>query len=82
MTVDENDKAIIRLEEKVDTILTRLEDLPKIEERIRKLEVVSFGIPEMKQDIKDLESKSDTWSVLNSLGVAIVGILTAILRTK
>lgn len=68
-------EALIRLEEKVDTILDRLKDLTRIEERVRILETVTHGIPDMKDDIKALESKSNTWSLINSVGVALAGLL-------
>jgi len=67
-------EALIRLEEKVDTILDRLKDLTRIEERVRILETVTHGIPDMKDDIKALESKSNTWSLINSVGVALAGL--------
>lgn len=67
-------ETLIRLEEKVDTILERLKDLTKIEERVRSLENVTHGIPDMKDDIKALESKSNTWSLINSVGVALAGL--------
>ena len=71
-------ETLIRLEEKVDTILERLKDVTKIEERVRALENVAHGIPEMKGDIKALESKSNTWSIINSVGVFVAGLFGVI----
>lgn len=34
----------------------------------------------MREDIADLKTKSNMWSILNSIGVAVVGILTVIFK--
>lgn len=75
MTIDNDKELLIRLEEKVDTILERIQEIPKLENRLRDVEKCAGSIPEMKEDIKNLENKSNTWSVLNSLGVGIAAIL-------
>ena len=80
MVLEDKDKEIlIRLDGKVDNVLKILEGLPKIEERVRYLEQDTSCLPDMKKDIEKLDNKSNTWSILNSLGVFIAGIF-AILK--
>jgi len=74
MVVDADKELLIRLEGKVDAILEKLKDLPPLEERVRWVEQKVTSLDEMKEDIKNLEKKSDTWSVLNSMGVFIAGL--------
>jgi hypothetical protein len=65
---------LIRLEEKVDTILDKISIIPALEERIRYTEKEVYGIPDIKKDIEKLEEKSNTWSIINSIGVFIAGL--------
>jgi hypothetical protein len=69
---------LIRLEGKVDTLIEKLKDVPVIEKRVRDLEINCSRISIMETDIKNLETKSNTWSILNSVGVAIAAILSTI----
>lgn len=75
MVVDSDKELLIRLEGKVDAILENMKEIPELEKRVRAVETQTVSIPEMKQDIKALEAKSDTWSVINSVGVFIAGVL-------
>ncbi len=71
---------LIRLEEKVDMILERIRVIPILEERIRCVEKEVYGISNIKKDITDLEKKSEQWSILNSVGIAFIGIITLLVN--
>jgi hypothetical protein len=73
--VDNDKELLIRLEGKVDAILDRMKDIPKLEERVRSLEQQAVHIDGIRQDIEALESKSNTWSILNSIGIFAAGLL-------
>ena len=75
MVMDEDKELLIRLEEKVDAILEKIQEIPKLEERVRCVEKDIRGMDGMKDDIKELKETSKTWSILNSLGVFVAGLL-------
>lgn len=73
MTISE-EGLLIRLEEKVDTIIKRLDciDADKLEKRISVLEVKTET---NENEIEKLRGKSDLWNGINSLGIAILSAL-------
>lgn len=75
MTPENDHELLIRLEVKLDNALGKLDLLPQIEERVRNLEIDTSTLSDMKKDIEKLEDKSNAWSVLNSLGVLITGLI-------
>lgn len=79
MVLDPDKELLIRLEDKVDMILERLQELPKMEERVRGLEKDTHA---MKGDITELKATSKTWSILNSVGVFLASIIGVFWGTK
>lgn len=74
---------LARIEEKVDAVLDRLVRLDACqgdhERRLSGVEQVSAGrthqIEAIRSDVERLEKKSETWSVINSLGALAAALL-------
>lgn len=82
MADDKDKELLIRLETKVDAILESLKQIPKIEERVRCVENKVVSIDDMKKDIEKLENKSNTWSILNSVGVFLAALIGSVFGGK
>jgi len=85
MPTDQEDRELlIRLEGKIDGILKTLDCISPLEERIRRVEISTSStdskVSTLAKDIEDLENKSDTWSILNSLGVGVAAVLSLIFK--
>ena len=83
MTETNQDRELlIRLEGKVDNILEKLKDIPVLEKRVRELEidckeldVQKSRLENLEEDVDNLNRKSENWSIINSIGVAIAGLI-------
>ena len=58
----------------MDAVIEKMGEIPSLTGRVNKLEQTVQIIPDMKDDIKKLEEKSNTWSIINSIGVFIAGL--------
>jgi len=78
MTPENDHEVLIRLEGKVDTIIDKLREIPELDKRVRCLEWDNSSnktdVSTIKGDISSLEKKSDSWSIINSIGVFVAGL--------
>ena len=75
---------LIKLGEKVDSLIENFKTIAPLEERVRCVERENYGvkndISNIKKDVTDLETKSEKWSILNSVGIALVGIVSLLIQ--
>jgi len=75
---------LIKLGEKVDSLIENFKTIAPLEERVRGVEKENYGIKNdvsnLKKDVNDLEKKSESWSILNSVGIALVGIVSLLIQ--
>ena len=75
---------LIKLGEKVDSLIENFKTIAPLEERVRYVEKENYGIKNdvfnIKKDVTDLEKKSESWSILNSVGIALVGIVSLLIQ--
>ena len=69
--------ALLRRE--MDDISKKLDVLPDIQSKLHdidtKLHVVCKDVEHNKEDIDDLQRKSNTWDILNTAGIFVAGIV-------
>lgn len=74
MGTESDHDLLIRLDSKLDSVIEKMGEIPSLTGRVNKLEQTVQIIPDMKKDIEKLEEKSNTWSILNSIGVFAAGL--------
>ena len=74
MGTESDHDLLIRLDSKLDSVIEKMGEIPSLTCRVNKLENTVQLIPDMKDDIKKLEEKSNTWSIINSIGVFVAGL--------
>lgn len=75
---------LIKLGEKVDSLIENFKTIAPLEERVRHIEKENYGIKNdvsnLKKDVTDLEKKSESWSILNSVGIALIGVISLLVQ--
>lgn len=70
---------LIRLDGKVDNIIKILEGIPKLEDKVNRVDAQNWvedeQIATLKGEVEKLRSQQTFWSTLNSIGIAIGTIL-------
>ena len=66
----------------IAVILERTKSIPDMAEKINEIDKkqssICTDVKNNKDDIKDLQKKSDTWNILNSLGAFIASVIAII----